>query len=226
MRPVHRQSFLLGMRHMTPLLLGAFPFGLFLGVTVAESSIADWAGFLSGLMIFGGSAQLVAFTLMGEGAPPVSVVSAALVVNARHLMYSAAMVPRFRNQPPWFRRLGPFVLIDQVFALCSVRDDEPERWRSYYLGVGIFALSMWMVAMGAGILLGSILPDGLGLEFGIPILFLGLMVPAITRRPPLVAALTAVAVATLTAGVPNRGGILIGGAAGMIAGALADRRSE
>lgn len=224
MTQVHWRSFFLGVRHMAPLLLGAFPFGLVLGVTIAETSIPDWAGFASGPLIFGGSAQLVSITLLSEGAPAMSALAAALVVNARHLMYSAALVPRFRDQPRWFRWFGPYMLIDQVFALCSVRDDEPDRWRSYYLGVGLFALAMWVLAMAAGILLGAVLPEGLRLEFGIPILFIGLMVPSITRRPPAVAALVAVAVTAVFSGVPNRGGILIGGAAGMLAGAWAERR--
>jgi 4-azaleucine resistance transporter AzlC len=224
MLAVQRQSFLLGMRHMAPLLLGAVPFGLVLGVTVAESSVPNWAGLASGVLIFGGSAQLVSITLLGEGAPAFSALAAALVVNARHLMYSAALVPRFRRQPRWFRWFGPYILIDQVFALCSVRDDEPDRWRAYYLGAGLLALVMWMVAMAAGILVGSVMPAGLRLEFGIPILFIGLMVPAITRRPAAIAALVAVAVTAAFSGVPNRGGILIGGFAGMLAGAWAERR--
>ncbi len=220
---MHWPSFFLGARHFTPLLLGTFPFGVILGVTVVESDVPNWAGFLSGPLIFGGSAQLVSITLLAEGAPAASALAAALVVNARHLMYSGALVPKFRQQPRWFRWVGPYLLIDQVFALTSVRDDEPERWRSYYLGIGTYALVTWMMAMGSGMLLGSFLPEGLGLEFGIPLLFIGLMVPTLVRRPPMLAAVAAVVVASLFAFVPNRGGILIGGAAGMIAGAMAER---
>lgn len=220
---MHWRSYFLGVRHFSPLLLGAFPFGVILGVTVAESSVPNWAGFLSGPLIFGGSAQLVSITLLAEGAPAASALAAALVVNARHLMYSAALVPKFRSQPRWFRWIGPYLMIDQVFALTSVRDDEPDRWRSYYLGIGTFALVTWMMAMGAGMALGSFLPEDLGLEFGIPLLFLGLLVPTLVRRPSVVAAAVAVVFAALFSFVPNRGGILIGGAAGMVAGALSER---
>lgn len=222
---MHWPSYFLGVRHMTPLLLGAFPFGVILGVTVAESDVPNWAGFLSGPLIFGGSAQLVSITLLAEGAPAASALAAALVVNARHLMYSGALVPKFREQPRWFRWVGPYFLIDQAFALTSVRDDEPDRWRSYYLGIGTYALITWMIAMASGMLLGSFLPEGLGLEFGIPLLFLGLLIPTLVRRPPVLAAVVAVAVTAVFSAVPNRGGILIGGMVGMVAGALAERRS-
>jgi 4-azaleucine resistance transporter AzlC len=220
---MHRSSFLLGMRHMGPLLLGAAPFGLLIGVTVAETPVPNWAGFLTGPLMFGGSAQLISITLLGEGAPATSALAAALVVNARHLMYSAALVPKFRNQPTWFRWIGPYFLIDQAFALGSTRDAEPDEWRSYYLGIGLLAWSVWLASIALGILVGNLVPPGLGLEFAIPVLFIGLLVPTIVRRPTMVAALVAVAVTGVFSGVPNRGGILIGGFAGMIAGTLVDR---
>lgn len=220
---IERSSFLLGVRHMAPLLLGIGPFGLVLGVAVAESSVPNWAGFLSGPFIFGGSAQLVSITLLGEGAPAISAVVAALVVNTRHFMYSAAMVPKFRRQPRWFRRFGPYLLVDQVFALSIVRDDEPLAWRSYYLGAGISAGLLWFVTMAIGIGLGAVLPAGLGLEFAIPLVFIGLLVPTLMKPAPIVAAGVAVLVTGLASSIPNRGGILIGGLAGMVAGALVDR---
>jgi 4-azaleucine resistance transporter AzlC len=195
-------------------------------VTVAETPVPNWAGFLSGPLMFGGSAQLVSITLLGEGAPAISALAAALVVNARHLMYSAALVPRFRNQPRWFRWLGPYFLIDQAFALGSTRDAEPDEWRSYFLGVGAIAWVVWLAAIGLGIVIGNAVPPGIGLEFAIPILFIGLLVPTIVRRPSLVAALVAVVVTAAFSGLPNRGGILVGGLAGMVAGTLVDRDSQ
>jgi 4-azaleucine resistance transporter AzlC len=220
---MHWPSFFLGARHFAPLLLGAFPFGVLLGVTVAESSVPNWAGFLSGPLVFGGAAQLVAITLLGEGAGPASALVAALVVNARHFMYSAGLVVKFREQPRWFRWVGPYFLVDQMFALTSVRNDEPQRWRSYYLGIGVLAAITWMVAIGSGIVAGAFVPTDIGLEFGIPLLFIGLAVPALVRRPAIVAAVVGVGVAVLASGVPNRGAILIGGLAGMLAGAAAER---
>jgi predicted branched-subunit amino acid permease len=140
-------------------------------------------------------------------------------------MYSAALVPKFREQPRWFRWVGPYFLVDQLFALSSVRDDEPERWRSYYLGIGCFAMVMWPSAMASGMFLGSFIPEGVNFEIAIPLLFIGLLVPSLSRHPPVVAALVGVAVTAVFAWLPNRGGIIVGGLAGMIAGAMAERRS-
>lgn len=214
---------MLGVRDMVPLFLGAVPVALLIGVTVAESAIPDWAGYLSAPLIFGGSAQLAAITLLAAGSPAVSALAAALVVNARHLMYSAALVPRFRHQPRWFRRLGPYVLLDQVFALAVARDDPPAEWRAYYLGAGLFAWVMWQASIGVGILAGPVVTERLDLEFSVPVLFIGLFVPAIRNRRTGWAAVTAAVVTAALAGLPNRAGMLVGALAGVAAGVMVER---
>lgn len=222
----HRAAVLKGIRHMIPLMVPAVPFGLVIGIAVAESDIPDLAGFLSATLIFGGSAQLASVSLLGAGAPALSALTAALVVNTRHVMYSAAMVPRFRGQPTWFRRLGPYVLIDQVFALASTNDDPPDDWRGYYLGAGGLAWVVWHISVALGIVVGPVLPETLDLSFSVPALFIGLLVPGLVRRPSLVAAVTGALVTAAFWRVPNRGGMLIGSLFGVTAGYLAERGLE
>ncbi len=208
---------------MIPLFIGAIPFGLVIGVTIATTSVPNFVGWLSSSLIFAGAAQLAAITLLGAGAPVAAALVAALVINARHLMYSAALVPRFRGQPGWFRRLAPYLLIDQVFALSMVRDDPSAEWRAYYLGAAVFAWVNWQITVAAGILLGPVLPGGLSLEFTVPLLFIGLVVPTLIRRPLVVGAVSAVAVTALLSGLPNRFGMLVGGLVGALVGTLAER---
>lgn len=219
-----RRAALQGVQHTIPLFVAAVPFGLVLGVAIAETPVPDLAGWLSSSLIFGGAAQLAAVTLLGAGAPASSALVAALVVNARHLMYSAALVPKFRGQPKWFRRLGPYILIDQVFALATVREAPPAEWRAYYLGAGGFAWVFWQITVAAGIFLGPVIPDGLSLEFAIPVLFIGLVVPTLVRKPLMAAALSAVAVTAIFSGLPNRSGMIIGAVVGALVGTLMERK--
>ena len=219
-----RRSAWLGMRHMAPLLLPIGPFGLVLGLAIAESPVPDLAGWLSCSLIFGGAAQLTAVTLLGEGAGAIAALIGALTVNARHVMYSAALVPRFRGQPRWFRRFGPYLMVDQLFAVASThRDTRPEHWRAYYLAAGLTAWTLWQVVVALGIVLGPTVATDIDVSFTVPALFLALLVPSLVRRPAVVAALVG---ATVTAGlwlIPNRGGMLVGGVAGVVAGYFVDR---
>lgn len=222
-----RRSALLGIRDAIPVFIPAIPFGIVIGITIAETDVPNVAGFLTGSLIFGGAAQLAAITLLAAGATGAAALAAALVVNARHVMYSAALVPRFRTQPRWFRWFGPYVLIDQVFAMVSVRyDDDDLAWRSYYLGAGLFFWTVWQATMAVGLLAGPAIPDGVQLEFAVPAMFIGLLVPGLTRRPAVVAAVAGAVTTAVLWSVPNRGGMLVGALVGAVAGYVAEGRAR
>ena len=126
-------------REALPLLVPAVPFGFVLGVAISESPMPDAVGVLTSWVILAGAAQLALLTLVST-ASIWAAMAAALVINARHVMYSAALAPMFKSQPRWFRWVAPFILIDQVFALAMQHaDDEPAYFRRYYTVVG-FAL--------------------------------------------------------------------------------------
>jgi 4-azaleucine resistance transporter AzlC len=207
-----------------PLYVPAVPFGLVLGLAITESGINQFVGWSSSWIIFGGAAQLVLISLLGSGAAVAAAISAGLVVNARHLMYSAALAPTFQTQPRWFRWLAPYVLIDQAFALASLRlHDDPKDFRTYYLSIGATFWLLWQPTIFVGMLIGPVVPTDWNLGFAVPILFLGLIVIAIDKYPKLVAGVVGAGVTWLTAGLPNRAGLLVGALVGILAGTIAER---
>ena len=219
-RSVARQ----GVIDALPLFVPATPFGLIIGLAIADSGMNLLVGWSSSWIVFAGAAQLTLITLLGSGAALVAAVGTALVVNARHLMYSAALAPAFQPQPPWFRRLGPYLLIDQVFALVTLRpEEEPDRFRTYYLAVAATFWSLWLAVTALGIVIGPVVPEEWNLEFAVPILFIGLLILGIDRWPKVVAAVVGAATTYLAAGLPNRTGLLVGAAVGILAGAFAER---
>jgi 4-azaleucine resistance transporter AzlC len=207
-----------------PLFIPAIPFALVLGLAITESGIGNLVGWSSSPIIFGGSAQLTLVTLLGSGTAVVAATTAALVVNARHLMYSAALAPVFQRQPRWFRWFGPYLLIDQLFAMSTLRlDDDPRDFRTYYLVAGLTFWATWLVTTALGLLIGPVVPEGWHLEFAVPILFVGLLILGVDSRPKVVAAVVGAGVTLVSAGLPNRGGLLVGSLAGILAGTLAAR---
>jgi len=207
-----------------PLYVPAIPVALVIGLAVAESGMNPLLGWSTAWIIYGGAAQLTLITLLGSGTAVAAAVTAAIVVNARHLMYSAALAPKFQEQPRWFRWVVPYVLIDQLFALVLIRhDDDPKTWRTYYLTVGAFFWSMWQVTIAIGLFVGPVIPGEWNLAFAVPILFVGLVVMGIDKSPKLVAALAGAGFTFLFAGLPNRGGLLVGAFVGVLAGTFAER---
>ena len=135
-----------------------------------------------------------------------------------------SMSSRFRDQPRWFRWFGPYLMIDQIFALANAADDLAGRaFRRYYLTVGWFFWVGWHLAVAAGMALGSSVPASWQLGVAPAVMFTGFVVLAATRRPAVVAAAVAALTCFLTLGLPNRLGLLVGAVAGVIAGYIADR---
>ncbi len=214
-----------------PMLVSAFPFALVLGLAITDSGIGDLVGWSTAPLVFAGAAQLTLITLLGGGVYWVAAVGAALVVNARHAMYSAALAPYFRGQPRWFRWVAPYVLIDQVFALAILRrGDDARTFRTYYLALGFAFALFWYVSVALGLLIGPVVPEAWGLEFAVPVMFTGIVVMSLDRFPKVVAALVGALVALAAADLPSRSGLLVGALAGVVAGyaaeALAERRNR
>ena len=193
-----------------PLFIPAIPFAFVFGVVVAKAGIPAWLGWSSSPIIFGGAIQVTLFTLIGEGASIAAAVSAALIVGARHMLYSVTLAPRFQNQPAWFRWVGSYVLIDQVFVLSQINQiDDPVAFRKYFLAAGFTFWALWMVFTATGIVIGPTIPESWGVEFAAPVLFVSLMMAASHRPDKLAAALIAMGLTYQFAALPNRIGILI-----------------
>ncbi len=183
-------------------------------------------GLASSVAIWAGSAQFAVLTLAGS-ASWLTIVATAIVINSRHVMYSAAMATRFRDQPRWFRWFGPYLLIDQVFALLTTADDlRGDAFRRYFLTIGAVFWVGWHIAVTVGFVFGSSVPDSWQLSVAAPIMFAGLVVMGLTRTPAAVAAVVAAIVCLGTLGLPNRLGLLVGATAGVIAGYLVESRTE
>jgi len=200
----------LACRDVAVLFLPALPFALLFGVMVVESGVPQVLGWASSIIMFGGAAQMTLITLIGEGAAVSAAVTTTLIVTARHILYSVTLAPRFQGQPAWFRWLGPYVLIDQVFALTQVKElSDDADFRRYYLAAGFMFWGLWVSFTGLGIILAPIIPETLGIDIAIPLLFLGLLLMAIKRRNQVVTALVSGGAALALAGMDNQLGLII-----------------
>jgi predicted branched-subunit amino acid permease len=219
-----------GLRALLPMVPPAPIFGMVFGLLLAETEVVGrLAGWSSSWIVFGGASQLAAVLVIEAGGSALFAVITILVVNARHLMYSAALQPRFADAPRWFRVVGPYVLTDQLFATTEERpDDDPMDYKiSHYLAGGLFWLVLWNVSVAAGLVLGDLLPTSWSLEFAVPLLFLGLLINALRDRPGLVAAAVSGTIAVVGQDLEPAGLGLLGGAiCGMTVAALLDHRLE
>jgi len=198
------------------------PFGMVTGVAAVGAGVPAVETLAMSVVIFAGASQLAAAELIGRNAPALVVVFTVLVINVRLVMYSASIAPHFRDQPERWKALLAYLLTDPTYAvsLLEFESDEETSRRWYYLGVAASLWVTWQIATVAGIALGASVPDGWRLEFAVPLVFLAVLVPAVTDRATGGAALVGGAVAVAANGLPYNLGLILASVVGIGAGLL------
>ncbi len=97
--PTRSQEFVAGARDTIPMMVGAAPFGVIFGTLVTSGPLALWHGQLMSLAVFAGSAQFIALGLIASHASFVVIWATTLVVNLRHVLYSATLAPYVSHLP-------------------------------------------------------------------------------------------------------------------------------
>jgi predicted branched-subunit amino acid permease len=222
-RRTHRSDLAAGARAMMPWLAGIVPFGVAIGFSAAQADIPTLAGWLTGPLIFSGSAQAAAIGMLDAGAAPAVVIAAALIINIRLIFYSAAMARHWRSTPWWWRLVAAYLLIDPSFAvgLDGYGRLDRDRAHAYYFGGAALLWVSWLAAIGAGATAGAVLPAWLHLEFVMPLFLIGEAVPKLVRPAQRRAIFAAAAVALLALSAPLQLGIALAIAAGIVAGLTA-----
>ena len=212
-----RRDALRDIRRVSP---GVVPFGVFLGVTVTATGTGAFAGLFGAALVYGGSAQLATISVLHLGAGLLGAVAAGVIVNARIMLYGAALEPWFRGQPRWFRLVGPQFVLDQTYLSTVERSayrHDGALFRRYWLWLALSLLGVWTTAVAAGIALAPLVPHMPHLVLVGTGLFIALLVPRLASLQNCVAALTATAAALLVAQVAPQAAILAGAAAGVAA---------
>ena len=180
-----------GARHIAPLVVGLAPLGIAIGVTAAASPLDDMVGWATGPILFSGASQLTAIELLGSGAGAVTVMLSVLALNARFVIFGAAVAPMLSDQPTWFRGLAPYFLVDPIIATVSdpeTRVNGDSWWRWHYLGAASTLWVGWLIATAAGLVLGPLADPAWGLDLMAPLCLTAILArrlaTAATRWPP------------------------------------------
>jgi predicted branched-subunit amino acid permease len=219
-----------GAAAVAPMLVGIIPFGLIAGATPVANHLGGGAAVGLSTIVFAGASQLTAADVLGNGGSAVVAAVAACTINLRMLLYSASLAP-FLAHESLAKRLGAaYVLTDQAYAVSITRwtvDDDAERRLPYYFGAALLLWCTWQVSTIVGVFVGSAVPGDLPLDFAVPLVFLVLLVPALTSAPAIVAASVGGGSAVLAA-VSGAGHlyVIVGALSGIVAGAVTEARQE
>lgn len=218
-----------GLRDGLSVVIGYVPFALALGAALGSAGVDPFVAWLSSPVVLAGAAQLVTVQMLGAGAGAAVIITTALVVNARHVLYSARMASLVRGWRGTDRWAAAYLLADPMFALAAARfhvDDPPARratYRAYFFAAAWTCWVGWLALTGAGILLGDRLPKALPLEVATPLTFLLMLLPTLESAVTRTAAVVGGFAAVLASGLPLGLGLLVGAVSGIAAGTCAAR---
>ena len=163
--------------HTIPIMTGYLAEGLAYGVLMASKGYNFlWSGFVSAFA-FCGSMQYGAITLLTTAFDPLQAFILSLMVNARHLFFSLALLPKYR----WLGRLRYFLIFtlsDENFSLSStVEPPEDADPTLFYFAMSFLTWLYWVVfSMLGGLIGGLITFDITGIDFALPALFVVLFI--------------------------------------------------
>ena len=174
-----QQNFVRGFIDVLPLLIPVVPFGIIFGAIGIELGFGPYVTYATSIIIFSGASQIVFFQLLSAGASSLVAITSSSVISTRHLLYGAVVNQYLGNLSIYWKLGLSYILTDQAFAVSNeyFKKNKNEKFKHYYLlGSGITLWIVWQLTTIIGILLGSIVPEELGLTFTIPLTFLALLI--------------------------------------------------
>jgi 4-azaleucine resistance transporter AzlC len=193
----------------------AVPVGLVFGLTTLQAHYSLVDVMANSAIAFAGGAQFAAAGLVAQGAPWIVIAGVVALVNARHLLYSAAVAPYVARRPRRERAAMAHFLTDESFALSLSHFKRIGRFdaRGYWIAALILFVP-WQVGSVIGfVLAGAVDIRALGLDVAFPAAMAALSLGLVSGRRDVAAAVGAVGVAVVV-------GLIAGASVGLVAGAV------
>ena len=187
------QIFKIGFFDVAPHLLSVIPFGIIFGAIGIELGFSPILVYATSIIIFGGASQIVFLQLLSGGASAFIAVTSVGVINSRHLLYGAVLSEYLEKLSFIKKLLISYIVVDQGFAESNkfFQKNKTEPYLHYHLiGTGGTLWICWQLATLSGIILGSFVPEELGLKFAVPLTFIAIVVQDLKKLDHVIVMIT------------------------------------
>jgi predicted branched-subunit amino acid permease len=167
-----------GLRAGLPFALAGALLAASFGVLAHDVGMAPWAAIVMSVIVFAGSAQIAALTIIGAGGGLVSAIGAAALMNSRFLPMGIAIGPSLPGGPVSRAAQGQAV-VDASWAIAA--DGKGGFDRHLLFGSTAVQYVGWVSGTVVGVLAGSSLgdPRDFGIDAIFPAFFVALMIAEI-----------------------------------------------
>ena len=212
-----------------PLSVSVIPWGILCGTLGVQAGLSPLQSQLMSLLIFAGSAQLAGIAIFNAGLGWVSLINSNVMVNIRHLLYSATFKTYVTPLSLWQRLVFAFLLTDEMFVVTEAYIKKTGKFNyRYAVAAGLFFYSVWNIATFIGIFAAQRFKniDQLGFDFAIAATFIAMVMPMIKSKAILTAVMVSAMVAFICHIMVMNNGLLVATLMGMIAGAFVNAKHK
>ena len=217
------EVFFKGIIDVSPLMIPVIPFGLIFGVLSIDIGFTPLETMGMSIIIFGGASQIILLQLFSGGASSLVIISSVGAVNSRHLLYGAVVSEHLSDLKLIWKILISYFLVDQAFARSNEYFKKNNDKNKYFhiVGGGITCWVIWQTTTFLGIVVGSFIPEKLGLSFAVPLTFLALLVNDFRKFINVIVIIVSGLVATFGFNfIPYKAYAIVAGLTALIAAAI------
>jgi 4-azaleucine resistance transporter AzlC len=160
-----------------PICLGYMPIGLAFGVLAQKAGLSPLEIGLMSVIVFAGSSQFIAVSMLAAGASLISIVVTTFIVNLRHFLMSSALAVYLKNTDRKKLSFFAYGVTDESFAvnLSKFRD---EHWDLNSALVTNFSANFtWILTTMLGGIGGQFIPaHAFGIDYALIAMFICLLV--------------------------------------------------
>ncbi|NLE46583.1 MAG: AzlC family ABC transporter permease [Chloroflexi bacterium] len=180
----NRRGWLSGLEQALPVLLGYASIAFAFGILAQKAGISALNTISMSVLVYAGSAQLIAVGLFAAGASAASVILTTFVVNLRHLLLSAALAPHLKRWRKVELAVFAYELTDETFVLHSTRFAAGRFDKTETFAINVSAQLSWVLGTGLGIAVGHAVTDiqRFALDYALPAMFIALLVMQLKNR--------------------------------------------
>jgi 4-azaleucine resistance transporter AzlC len=175
-----------------PVVMGYLPIGFAYGVLAINAGLTPFETIAMSVVVYAGSAQLMAVSLFQAGINPFSIIATTFIVNLRHLLFSASLSPYLERWQKSQVAAFCYELTDETFGVHSLRFERGESAAPQSLAITLTCQLAWVAGTVLGALAGSLITDvkPFALDYALPAMFIALLILQIKNKLHLVVALT------------------------------------
>ena len=167
-----------------PILLVYVAMGLSFGFLAIDNGISPLNAILMSLLIYAGTAQLVGIQLIAIEASAFSILLTTFIINSRFFVM-ASSIGRFLSQFKLYQKIFyACQLTDATFAIHTNRFIKLNPPKLELFTTNIIGHIVWVLSTIVGVYLGgrNYNFDSLGIDFAMPAMFIGLLLPLVLSK--------------------------------------------